>query len=78
MSPATIELTAPGISCQKCKTNIESDLAREPGVEHVTVDVGARHIRITYDHEQTRQPDHRATFTRLRWRSAGCCRAPTG
>ncbi len=53
MSPATIELTAPDISCQKCKTNIESDLAREPGVEHVSVDVGAQHIRISYDLEQT-------------------------
>ncbi len=29
---AAIELTAPDISCEKCKANIEGDLASEPGV----------------------------------------------
>ena len=32
MNPAIIELTAPDISCAKCRTNIEGDLASEPGV----------------------------------------------
>jgi hypothetical protein len=31
MNPATIELTVPDISCEKCKANIEGDLAGEPG-----------------------------------------------
>lgn len=53
MNPATIELTAPDISCAKCKENIEGDLAGEPGIGQVTVDVGARRIRINYDPEQT-------------------------
>ena len=38
MNPATIELTAPDISCEKCKANIEGDLADDPGIGQVTVD----------------------------------------
>ena len=38
MSPATIELTVPDISCASCKANIEGDLAIEPGIEQVAVD----------------------------------------
>ena len=53
MTPATVELTAPGISCEKCRTNIEGDLAGEPGVEEVTVDTGTRRVRISYDQERT-------------------------
>ncbi len=53
MSPATIELTAPYISCGKCKANIEGDLASEPGVEQVTVDVDTRRVHIAYDQHQT-------------------------
>jgi copper chaperone CopZ len=53
MSPATIELTAPDISCANCKANIEGDLASEPGIEQVAVDTGTRRVRITYDQEQT-------------------------
>jgi copper chaperone CopZ len=53
MSPATIALTAPDISCDKCKANIEGDLAGEPGVEQVTVDVGTQRIRIAYDQHRT-------------------------
>jgi len=49
MSPATIELTAPDISCGKCKASIEGDLAGEPGIEQVTVDVATRRVRIAYD-----------------------------
>ncbi len=70
MSSATIELTAPDISCQKCKTNIESDLAREPGVEHVTVGVGARHVRIAYDHEQTSPSQLRAKLGEIGYPAA--------
>ena len=53
MTPAIIELTAPDISCAKCKDNIEGDLAGDPGVENVTVDVDARIVRIAYDEQQT-------------------------
>ena len=41
MNPATIELTAPDISCDKCKANIEGDLAGEPG--HRAGHRGRRH-----------------------------------
>jgi len=71
MNPATIELTAPGISCAKCKTNIEGDLASEPGIGQVTVDVGTRRIRIAYDQEQT-SPEH----LRTRLREIGYPAAP--
>ncbi|MDA8320742.1 MAG: heavy metal-associated domain-containing protein [Actinomycetota bacterium] len=53
MSPSIIELTAPDISCAKCKANIEGDLAAEPGIEQVTVDVGARRVRISYNEHET-------------------------
>ena len=53
MNPATIELTAPDISCEKCKATIEGDLAGEPGIGQVTADVGTRQVRITYDREHT-------------------------
>jgi copper chaperone CopZ len=53
MTQAIIELTAPDISCDKCKANIEGDLAGEPGIEQVTVDVAARRVRITYDQQRT-------------------------
>ena len=53
MNPVTIELTAPGISCEKCKANTAGDLAGEPGIRQVSVDVAARHVRITYDQQHT-------------------------
>jgi copper chaperone CopZ len=53
MSPVTIELTAPDISCAKCRDNIEGDLADDPGIEQVSVDVDARRIRIAYDPRHT-------------------------
>lgn len=53
MNTATVELTAPDISCDKCKANMEGDLAGDPGVGQVTVDVGARRVRIEYDKDQT-------------------------
>jgi copper chaperone CopZ len=53
MNPATIEPTAPDISCGKCKTNIEGDLAGEPGIQQVAVDVGTRRVHIAYDQQQT-------------------------
>ena len=52
MNLATIELTAPDISCARCQENIEGDLASEPGIEQVTVDVGARRVRIAFNQDQ--------------------------
>ena len=53
MNRATVELTAPGISCAKCKQNIEGDLVGELGIRQVSVDVDARCVRIAYDPEHT-------------------------
>jgi copper chaperone len=53
MSTATIQLTAPDISCAKCKQHIEGDLAGDPGVQNVTVDIAAKIVHIAYDAQQT-------------------------
>jgi len=53
MNTAAIELASPGISCEKCKANIEADLAGEPGIGQVTVHVATRHVRISYDQQHT-------------------------
>ena len=60
MSPATVELTAPDISCAQCKANIEGDLVGEPGIEQVSVDVATQRVRITYDQDQTSPAQLRA------------------
>ena len=65
MNPATIELTAPDISCDKCKANIEGDLAGEPGIEQVTVDVGTRRVRISYARGQTGPGQLRAKLAEI-------------
>ena len=65
MSPATIELTAPDISCAKCKANIEGDLASEPGVGQVAVDVSTRRVRIAYDQDQTGPEQLRAKLSEI-------------
>jgi len=65
MSPATIELTAPDISCDKCKANIEGDLTGEPGVEQVTVDVGTQRVRIAYDQQRTSPEQLRARLSEI-------------
>lgn len=65
MSPATIELTAPDISCGKCKQNIEGDPAGDPGAGQVTVDVGARRVRIGYDQDQTGPQQLRARLSEI-------------
>ncbi len=70
MNPAIIELTAPDISCAKCKENIEGDLAGEPGVEQVTVDVGAGRVRIAYDQEQTSPWQLRARMSEIGYPAA--------
>ncbi len=70
MSPAIIELTAPGISCGKCKENIEGDLAGEPGVEQVTVDVATQRIRIAYDQHRTSPAQLRARLGEIGYPAA--------
>ena len=70
MNPATIELTAPDISCEKCKANIEGDLAGGQGIGQVTVDVAARQVRITYDPEHTGPERLRARLSEIGYPAA--------
>jgi copper chaperone CopZ len=65
MNPATIELTAPDISCAKCKDNIEGDLAGDPGVQQVSVDVDAQRVRIGYDPQHTSPAQLRARLAEI-------------
>jgi copper chaperone CopZ len=61
MNPATIELTAPDISCAKCKDNIEGDL----GIQQVSVDVDAHRVRIGYDPQRTTPAQLRARLAEI-------------
>jgi len=70
MNPVTIELTVLGISCKKCKANIEGDLAGEPGIGQVSVDVGTRHVRITYDQQHTSPERLRARLSEIGYPAA--------
>ena len=70
MNPATIELTGPGISCEKCKANIESDLAGGPGIGQVTVDVATRRVTITYDQPHTSPGRLRARLSEIGYPAA--------
>jgi copper chaperone CopZ len=65
MKLATIELTASDISCAKCKENIEGDLACEPGIGQVTVDVATRRVHITYDQQYTSPERLRARLSEI-------------
>ena len=65
MNPATIELTAPDISRDKCKANIEGGLAGDPGIGQVTVDVATSRVRITYDPERTGPERLRARLSEI-------------
>jgi copper chaperone CopZ len=65
MNQTTIELITPGISCDKCKANIEGDLAGEPGIEQVTVDVGTQRVRIAYDQQRTSPEQLRAKLNEI-------------
>lgn len=38
--------SVPGISCGHCKTAIEGEVGRVPGVERVEVDVEAKTVRV--------------------------------
>ena len=70
MNPATIELTAPDISCEKCKANIEGDLAGDPGIRQVTVDVATSRVRIIYDPEHTSPDRLRARLSEIGYPAA--------
>ncbi len=70
MTVATIELTAPDISCDQCKANIEGDLTGDPGIERVTVDVATKRVRIAYDHEQTSPQQLRARLHEIGYPAA--------
>jgi cation transport ATPase len=70
MSPATIELTVPGISCAKCKANIEDDMGGEPGIERITVDIDTRRVHIAYDQQQTSPVQLRARLSEIGYPAA--------
>ena len=65
MNPATVELTAPDISCAKCKDNIEGDLAGDPGIQEISVDVDARRVLIAYDPDHTSPARLRARMSQI-------------
>jgi copper chaperone CopZ len=50
---STLQVTAPDISCDNCRRNIEQDLSRQPGVRAVVVDIAARTVAIDYDEGET-------------------------
>jgi len=70
MNQAILELTAPDISCEKCKANIEGDLAGEPGIDQVTVDIGTRRVRIAYDQRRTSPEQLRAKLDEIGYPAA--------
>ena len=45
----TVRLTAPDISCAKCKENIERDLGGTEGVRRVEVDVAPKLVTVEID-----------------------------
>lgn len=65
MRLASIELTAPGISCARCKQNIEGDLAGEPGIGQVTADVATQRVHIAYDQQHTSPERLRARLSEI-------------
>ncbi len=50
---AETTLTAPDISCQHCRSTIESGMARVDGVRRVDVDVESRTVSLDYDESRT-------------------------
>lgn len=50
---ALIDFHAADISCGHCKKSIEGDLAKEPGVRAVTVDIEDKRIDLDYDESVT-------------------------
>jgi copper chaperone CopZ len=65
MNQAIIELTTPDISCEKCKANIEGDLASYPGIKQVTVDVSIKRVHIAYDQQRTSPDQLRAILNKI-------------
>jgi len=43
----TIELTVTGMSCNGCVMAVKSALQRQPGVEHVEVDLAGKHATVS-------------------------------
>ncbi len=46
---ATITLNVPDISCEHCERAIRDALGAQNGVQHLTVDIPAKRVRVTYD-----------------------------
>lgn len=43
---STTVYDVPGISCDHCRTAIEAEVAKVPGVERVEVDVGTKQVSV--------------------------------
>lgn len=60
---AVLEVIAPDISCEKCRSNIDSDLGALPGVREVVVDLDTKSVRVDYDEAQTSEEALRAALS---------------
>lgn len=49
---ATTVLNVPDISCEHCERAIKGALTPVAGVQHVTVDIPAKQVRVEYDQRQ--------------------------
>lgn len=58
----TLDLTAPDISCDHCKTAIERDLGGAPGIRRVVVDIATKAVAVDFDEEQTDEEQIRSTL----------------
>lgn len=50
---ATLELTAPDISCGHCKSTIENDLGTAPGIDCVDVEIDSKTVHVVFDDTRT-------------------------
>ncbi len=67
---SSLNVTANDISCGHCKTSIETDLARTPGVHSVEVDVDAKAVHVSYDEHQITPDTIRAKLTDIGYPAA--------
>lgn len=71
MIVADINLTAPDISCARCKEHIERDLAAIPRVRRVDVTVASKTITVDYDEKTTDLSLLRDSLSELGYPAAG-------
>jgi len=62
---STLDVTAPDISCEHCKHNIETDLATACGVSEVSVDVATKAVHVVYDASETSPEEIRSKLEEI-------------